>query len=342
MKKKVLAALLTLALLLAALTGCAAKKETDLQQSADPSAASDEKTADAPFKVAFICQADDQWFRQCFAICKDRIEQTCDNVEFVMYDSKSDQSKCDAIMEQLIMEGDWGLCSFITASDNTALVKQLQETGCNVVCIPTEWDWNKDVCSTFTCSDYDLGFLTAQAVLSDLPEQANVVLLRGVEGYVGTNLRGEGFHKALEARPDIHVLDEKYCSFSKADAVTQMEDWIVRYGDEIDGIIAENDSMALGAIEALNAAGIDASKLVIGGIDALYEGAVAIRDGLIDYSAYNDAENYADAYARRIRALQDGTLDAACADSEYFDAGLIDSSNVDELIAKYESLGFSK
>lgn len=72
----------------------------------------------------------------------------------------------------------------------------------------------------------------------------------------------------MKTRPDITVLDYKYQKFDKVNAMTQMEDWITKYGaDGFDALFSENDAMALGAIEAMNVAGIDAKAKVICGVD---------------------------------------------------------------------------
>lgn len=294
------------------------------------------------FKVAWILAESDQWHHQCAVIGEMRMEEAFDNVEVTRFDSKNDMSVISQHLDQLIMEGDWDLCIFTTMSDMTEQVRQLQDTGCNVICYAIEWDWFKGVCSTFVCSEYDLGYLAASVAAEQLPENANVVILRGAEGYSGSILRGQGFADALAERTDITVLDEKFHSFIKADAMTQMEDWIISYGDEIDGVLSENDAMALGAIEAINAAGMDAASMFISGIDGLYEGCVAIKDGVLDCSAYQDANAYADAFIERIEKLQSGEVDAYCYDDVTLDPILVNADNVDDLLAEYEALGLAQ
>lgn len=347
--KKLLAMLLSIAMLLLGVVGCSPANTTESVEpaikTATESAAetAEESTASAePFKVAWVTNASDQWHHQCSVVGKQRMEAECDNVQVTIFDSKNDQANIVTILEQLIMEGDWDLCIYSTLTDDTELVKQLQDTGCNVVCYAIQWDWYKDVISTFVCSEYDLGYMAASRAAELLPENANVVILRGYEGYSGSVLRGQGFADALKTRSDITVLDEKYQSFDKAKAMTQMEDWITAYGDKINGVLSENDAMALGAIEALNAAGVDVASLVITGIDGLYEGCVAIKDGLIDCSTYQSADLYADAFIARIKALQSGEVDAYFCEDQVFDASFVDQTNVDDLIANYVALGLDK
>ncbi len=348
--KKLIATLLCTAMLLGALAGCSPATASETTEPVAEATTATEATTETatdtaaaePFKVAWMTNASDQWHHQCSIVGKQRMEAECENVEVTIFDTKSDQAAIVSILEQLIMEGDWDLCIYSTLTDDTELVKQLQDTGCNVICYAIEWDWYKGVISTFVCSEYDLGFMAATKAAELLPENANVVILRGYEGYSGSILRGQGFADALANRADINILDEKYQQFDKSKAMTQMEDWITAYGDDISGILSENDAMALGAIEALNAAGVDVPSIVITGIDGLYEGCIAIKDGLIDCSTFQSADFYAEAFIARIKALQSGEVDAYCYEDQVFEASFVDQSNVDELIANYVALGLDK
>ena len=200
--------------------------------------------------------------------------------------------------------------------------------------------------STWVCSEYDLGYLVAEKAAQELPENANVVLLRGIEGWSGSVMRGKGFHAALEdaGRDDITILDEKFQKFQKADAMTCMEDWITAYGDKINGVVSENDDMALGAIEALRGAGMtaDAGHVLVYGIDGLYQGCKGIKEGSIQASAYQDSNDYAEAALERIQKLVSGEMKPGDCEDLTFDAAYIDSSNVDEFLTYYEKAGMAQ
>ena len=349
--KKTLALILAALLLLTLFAGCSKDEPAAADDTSADTAQTDTDTSETDgdasetgdvFKVAWQHNWSDQWHHQTALVGEMRMEEAFDNVEVTLFDSKGDAGNIVPFLEQLIMEGDWDLCIYGTYSDDSEYIKKLQDTGCNVICYAIEWDFLKGVCSTFVCSEYDLGYLAATRAAELLPENANVVVLRGAEGYSGSILRGEGFADALAERDDITVLDEKFCSFDKAKAMTQMEDWITRFGTDIDGILSENDAMALGAIEALNMAGIDAASLVITGIDALYEGCVAIKEGLIDVSAYQSSDLYAEGFIDRIEKLQIGEVDAYCTDDMVFEAQMVTVDNVDEMIARYEELGMAQ
>lgn len=79
---------------------------------------------------------------------------------------------------------------------------------------------------------------------------------------------------------------------------------------------------------------------VICGVDALYEGCAAIKEGLIDASSAQSSDAYADALIERIEKLQSGEVDAHCVENATFDAVLVTADNVDDMLARYEELGY--
>ena len=66
------------------------------------------------------------------------------------------------------------------------------------------------------------------------------------------------------------------------------EDWLTTYGDELKGIICENDDMALGALSACKAAG--RTDVVIGGVDGLDDAVQGVKDGTIGVSVLQDSK----------------------------------------------------
>lgn len=77
-------------------------------------------------------------------------------------------------------------------------------------------------------------------------------------------------------------------------------------GAEFDCIISNNDAMALGAIQALENAGIDPASIPIVGIDATADGVNAILDGKLAMSVFQSAEGQAEAAVRIAKNLVDG------------------------------------
>ena len=67
-----------------------------------------------------------------------------------------------------------------------------------------------------------------------------------------------------------------------------MTNWLSS-GVDFQGVIANNDEMAIGAIQALKSAGKDMSTIVVGGIDATQDGLAALQAGDLDVTVFQDA-----------------------------------------------------
>jgi ribose transport system substrate-binding protein len=105
--------------------------------------------------------------------------------------------------------------------------------------------------------------------------KGNVVLLEGVRGSTNNTIRMQGYMDALKEFPGVTLLATQPANFQRLQALQVMENMLQSYR-ELDGVLALNDSMALGAIEALDAAN---RKALVVGINGTREGVDAVRAG---------------------------------------------------------------
>lgn len=111
-----------------------------------------------------------------------------------------------------------------------------------------------------------------------------MVVLEGTTGSAPANDRAEGFDEAI-ADTAIEKIDSQTGDFTRDGGKTVMEGFLQNYGvDGIDLVYAHNDDMALGAIEAIEAAGgVPGEDIKIVSIDAVHDGMQALIDGKINY-----------------------------------------------------------
>ena len=111
----------------------------------------------------------------------------------------------------------------------------------------------------------------------------NMVVLEGTTGSAPANDRAEGFNEAI-AGTQIKTLDSQTGNFTRADGKTVMEGFLQKYGSDINLVYAHNDDMALGAIDAIEAAGLKPGEDIhIISIDAVKDGMLALIDGKINH-----------------------------------------------------------
>ena len=121
----------------------------------------------------------------------------------------------------------------------------------------------------------------AAETFGDTP--TNMVVLEGTTGSAPANDRAEGFAEAIEGT-GITTLDSQTGNFTRADGKTVMEGFLQKYGSDIDLLYAHNDDMALGAIDAIEAAGlVPGVDIQIVSIDAVKDGMQALVDGKINF-----------------------------------------------------------
>ncbi|MDA4101684.1 substrate-binding domain-containing protein [Mycolicibacterium monacense] len=107
--------------------------------------------------------------------------------------------------------------------------------------------------------------------------RGNIVILQGPLGQSGEIDRTKGINNVLSRYPDIKVLAIDTANWKRDEAVNKMKNWISGFGPQINGVVAENDDMGLGALQALKEAG--RTDVPIVGIDGIEDGLNAVKSG---------------------------------------------------------------
>ncbi|MGX1270096.1 ABC transporter permease/substrate-binding protein [Streptomyces phaeoluteigriseus] len=122
------------------------------------------------------------------------------------------------------------------------------------------------------------GELAAQTVAEKLGGTGKIVILQGQAGTSAARERAEGFAKGLKAFPGIQVLAQQPADFDRTKGLDVMSNLLQAHPD-VQGVIAANDEMALGAIKAL---GSKAGKSVqVVGFDGTPDGLTAVTNGTL-------------------------------------------------------------
>ena len=86
----------------------------------------------------------------------------------------------------------------------------------------------------------------------------------------------------------IKIIDEQTANWSRDEAQNLMANWLTS-GQQWDAVISNNDEMAIGALQAMKAAGIDTSKVIIGGVDATQDALASMKAGDLKATVFQDA-----------------------------------------------------
>jgi len=87
----------------------------------------------------------------------------------------------------------------------------------------------------------------------------------------------------------IKIIDKQTSNWRRDEAQNLMTNWLSK-GEAFDGVIANNDESAIGAIQAMKAGNVDMKAVVVGGVDATQDALVAMQAGDLDVTVFQDAK----------------------------------------------------
>ena len=185
-------------------------------------------------------------------------------------------------MEDVIMQGFDAI--MLAAVDTTAIIPfidQAYEAGIPVITANTRVDGGP--IETFIGLDnYQGALILSQAMMAKLGGKGTVVIVDGNPSSSTSQQRLQGLQDGAADFPDVEIIITAPGYFQRANAMALMEN-MIQAVPHIDAVMAMNDEMALGSVQALRAAGLDQDVLV-SGFDGALEGLEAIRDGIMHFS----------------------------------------------------------
>ena len=188
------------------------------------------------------------------------------------------------------------------------------------------------------------GELVAEAIKAGVPIDKNkdgkiqYVVLEGEAGHQDTIIRTENAVNTLKSYGiELEKLSYQIANWNRAQAQNRMEQMIAQYHNEIELVLANNDDMALGAIDAYEKLNLTESAFpVFFGIDGTDVGLKAVRDSKLAGTVYNDKEKQAEAMAKLVFAAvaEKGMKDIPLENDKYIFVtySKITTKNVDEFL----------
>jgi ribose transport system substrate-binding protein len=177
-------------------------------------------------------------------------------------------------------------------SDTPPIVEQAEEAGAFLV---TQWNKPADLnvadydqwLSHITYNGVESGKQIGDALAEAIGGSGGIIALQGILDTGAAKDRFAGLEESLSANPEVELLDEQTANFSRQEALEVTKTLLTKHGDDVKGIWAANDDMALGALEALKQAGKEGEVAVVG-IDAVPDALTAIQDGSMTATVSSD------------------------------------------------------
>ena len=209
-------------------------------------------------------------------------------VKYKSYDGNNDAATQLSQVETMIADGvDAIILNPQDADACSACVDAADEAGIPIIGVNTMV--NNDKLTAYVGSqDVSAGEDIMKYMIDYMKKDAfNIVVIEGPMGQSAQLQRMEGIENVLKDYPDIQILAQNTANWSRSEAMTLMETWITTYGDDIDAVVSENDEMALGAREAIEAQSMDIPCI---GIDGITDAVVAVESGKMIASDFQNAE----------------------------------------------------
>lgn len=132
--------------------------------------------------------------------------------------------------------------------------------------------------TTFIGSDnFDGGRIAGEYIVNSLDGKGEVAILEGIPGHETGDARMSGFHKALEGKKSIKIVTSQTANWERDQGFNVFQNIMQSY-PSVQALFSCNDMMALGAVEAIAAAG-KTGQIIVVGFDAIKDGRDAIKRG---------------------------------------------------------------
>src|ERR1700726_3300115 len=133
----------------------------------------------------------------------------------------------------------------------------------------------------------EAGIMNMEELGKAMGSKGNVVILMGELSNEAAIGRTDGIKKVVKEKfPDVKIIREETGNWKREQGKTIMENWLAS-GQEIDGVASNNDEMALGALQAIKAAG-KAGKIPVGGTDGSHDALESMEKGELNNTVFQD------------------------------------------------------
>lgn len=363
MNKKLISILLA-AVMAAALGACGQDGNTGNSEVSESGAVGGEDV-----KATVIWRAFDDQFQSGFRIIMQNEQEKIGGITLDMQDAENDVSTAISKLETALTKGTdvVAVCAPDRESTETVAEKCQKES------VPAVF-FNMEPMET-TMEAYEniyyvgaqakeSGEMCAQALINYWNENTKIadkngdgvlqlVVLQGEIGQQDVILRTQAYEDTLKAQGiEYELLAVDTANWDQAQALDKMNTWITAYGiDGIEGVLCNNDNMAMGAVQACINNGYNAGdpeKFVpIVGIDSNIDALEAMKDGSLLGTVLNDRVNQSDAILNVVKAVKEGreitkevvgvdcTIDGRYIWVPYV---IVDSSNLDATLEMMSSI----
>lgn len=249
-----------------------------------------------------ISTLNNPWFVVLAETARDRLRAF--GYEATVFDSQNDPAREAAHFDNIIASRYAAVLFNPTDADGSiANVRRAKAAGIPVFCMDREINATDAAVCQILSDNYSGAVAVGQYFVQAVGQTGRYVELLGLVGDNNTWNRSKGFHSVVDRYPGLRMVAQQSADFDRARALEVMEA-ILQAHPDIDAVFCGNDAMAMGAYQALVAAG-KADRVKVFGFDGAEDVVRLIEEGKIAATAMQfpkvmarTAAEYADAYLK--------------------------------------------
>jgi ABC-type sugar transport system substrate-binding protein len=236
-------------------------------------------TASATRRVAVVVSTlNNPWFVVLAETARDRAREL--GYEATLFDSQNDPAKEAQHFDNLIAAGYSAvLFNSTDAAGSVANVRRAKAAGIPVFCMDREITANDAAVSQILSDNYSGCVALGQYFVEQVGEKGTYIELLGLIADTNTWNRSKGFHSVVDRYPDLKMVAQQSADFDRSKALEVLES-LLQAHPNVNAVFCGNDAMAMGAYQALLAAG-KASKVKVFGFDGADDVVRSIAEGKI-------------------------------------------------------------
>ncbi|MDR1352596.1 MAG: D-ribose ABC transporter substrate-binding protein [Treponema sp.] len=236
-----------------------------------------QKAAEGGSKLVYIISPSQEnpYFKAEIQGAEAKLRELGYTVQTVSHDD--DATKQDQLYDAAIAAKAVGIISDnASATASVASIEKAKKANIPTVLIGREINATGVAIAQIVSDNFQGARAGAERFVELTGEKGNYVEFTGIESDTASATRSAGFHDVIDQYPELVSIAKQSANWSMTEAYSKMES-IIQSNRNIQGVICGNDTMALGAAQALKAAGLD--NVVVMGFDGSNEARDAIIAG---------------------------------------------------------------
>lgn len=293
MKRRILAVILSMLLLVSILAAC--NKDGEKNGGGDKGGAATTVTSSGgkdikkdPIKFAFITLSSRATTGNMYNIALAEVLSPYKNISYTLYDGQFDVNVQNTLIQECITQGvDVIILECLDSEALAASVAEAEKAG--IVLITVNMACSAIHTAHFQFADYDAGLQAGELLSNACGNNGNIVILDVPAAMVSSIRMGTGCQDWIEANSKMSIVAHEYIdNFSQEIANTKMRDLLTKF-DKIDAVYGATDALATGAIQAIAAAGRTGDGIKVFGNTGYEDAILNVADGSMYGTAWGGA-----------------------------------------------------